>query len=60
MYISDPVEIMFQRIDRMIDRDEPGRCMICGDVVGEDNLLPYLPSPDSPVACYRCCGGDDD
>ncbi len=55
-YIPDPIEQMESRIDRMADEYVEGQCMLCGDNVGEANLLPYNANPDSPAACEKCCG----
>ena len=55
MYIPDPIERMQANIDRLSDSYVEGCCMICGENVGEDNLLPYTSSPDAPPACSECC-----
>lgn len=65
-YIPDPIELMEDRMDRLIHQWEaaqegvpPGsfRCPYCSQVY-EGEPISLNGNPDSPVMCYNCLPDD--
>ena len=57
MYIKDPLELMKDRIDRLVDDYIEGECMLCGKKVDYD-LYCLSPTGDGPAVCAECAGID--
>ena len=57
MYIKDPIELMRDRIDRLVDDYTEGECMLCGKKVDYD-LYCLSPAGDGPAVCAECAGID--
>lgn len=54
-YIPDPIEIMDDHIERMIDNFDEVHCMNCGKVT--ETFFPAYNAPDAPAVCEECAAG---
>ena len=57
-YIPDPIEMMENNIEHMIDEWDGESCMACGKKV-EYALVSLNARPDSPAVCYECLSPED-
>lgn len=58
MYIKDPIELLKDRIERLVDQYEEGVCMQCGKKVDYE-LYCMSPLGDGPAVCAECAGIKD-
>jgi len=61
-YIPDPIEMMDDRIERMVEdirADGSWRCCSCRKWYHDCEPIPAEARPDAPMVCYDCLSPKD-